>query len=157
MLSYFEFREKVYRKEFGSPEFFKYLVWAYSGATAASFAFFLALFSAGNSIETSFCLKTSIFFFTVSLLVNMSATIVLIAGQSKTKYLYKLVNKTRFGWVLFIGVWTFIFAVIFLLFFYSIISTLVALLILWGCYKLHLGAHDYIDIDDYFDDNSDEK
>ena len=153
MSMYSDMKQKILRKELSSPKMFKYLLWGYSGLTAASFAYFLALFSAGESIDTSWALNISTCFFSISLVVNLATMMVLVNLQGNSKFLYVLFHETRFGYVPFFGVWAFILAVAVLLFFYSFFSAVMALFSFWGCFKLFHGALKYIPLEAYEEDD----
>ncbi|CAK2088613.1 conserved membrane hypothetical protein [Vibrio crassostreae] len=99
-----DYHLKFYRKFFYSKRFLSYMTWIHSGCFAASFAFFLALFSVGKPENFSSFLDVSGFMFAISLVANMIATLVCICGQRIPRVTAKLVKSGLFLMLPLLGV-----------------------------------------------------
>lgn len=128
--------EQFYRKYFSRVEFMESLIWVYSAFGAASMAFFLALFSAGERVNSSFALHICIYLFSFSLIVNSYLAFLITLLKKKGDLLFKFYTATYFRYVPICAILSFTLAVAFLISSYSIVATIISIILCLTMYVL---------------------
>ncbi|ACH63381.1 hypothetical protein VFMJ11_A0679 [Aliivibrio fischeri MJ11] len=126
------------KNSFKNPKVVSAHIWIFTSFAASSMAFFLALFSGVDRLESNGALQMSANLFAMSLVFNSTLAIVVSLFERKPKQLNKLNQSKFFGWVFTIGTLSFLGATISLLFSFSskvgyvgLVSVLVICLLLW--------------------------
>ena len=118
-------------------------VWLYSAFAAVSGAFFLALLSSGSSLNESILLMFSTILFSVSLTTN---SILVYHGMAYSSKPLKMARQTSTSYVFevqLVAQFSFILAMLFLVWHFSFIAFFVALVAgIFSFYKIYEGmAH----------------
>ncbi|EOK5711815.1 hypothetical protein ACWLZS_003306 [Vibrio parahaemolyticus] len=101
-------------------------------------AFFLALFSGVEQLESSSILRASANLFAMSLIFNSALAIIISLYEREAKLLHKLNQSRYFGWVFTLGTASFLLAILSLLFSFStnigvfgVVSASAVLMLFW--------------------------
>ncbi|MFV8453283.1 hypothetical protein ACNO65_24975 [Vibrio campbellii] len=123
---------------FKNPKVISAHIWIFTSFAASSMAFFLALFSGVDRLESNSALQVSANLFAMSLVFNSTLAIISSLFESKPKQLNQLNQSKFFGWVFTIGTLSFLGATISLFFSFSskigyigLVSVLAIFLLLW--------------------------
>ncbi|WP_036801763.1 hypothetical protein [Photobacterium marinum] len=112
---------------FNNELFIRRQIWVYSSFAATSMAFFLALFSAGDKVDTSLPLSMSIYAFTISLTVNSILAFICVGFDDEIETLNDIYQNSSFKLVPILAFLSFIVSVLFLLAHFSLWSACFAL------------------------------
>ncbi|EKO3937444.1 hypothetical protein F7U68_003544, partial [Vibrio metschnikovii] len=114
-------------------------LWMYSSFAASSMAYFLALFSAGENVSTSYVLMLATILFSISLIFNASMAFFIVSVQKDGELIHLLNISKYFRTVPMISIYSFVLGLVLLVGYFSIFAALAVIIsvpfVMWLFFK----------------------
>ncbi|HIF5971534.1 TPA: hypothetical protein ACX3GO_004595 [Vibrio parahaemolyticus] len=126
-------------KIFQSKDFIETQLWMYSSFAASSMAYFLALFSAGTNVSTSYVLMFATILFSISLIFNASMAFLIVSVEKDGELLHLLNISKYFRIVPMISIYSFVLGLVLLVGYFSVFAALAVIIsvpfVMWLFFK----------------------
>lgn len=126
-------------KIFQTKHFIETQLWMYSSFAASSMAYFLALFSAGTNVSTSYVLMFATILFSISLIFNASMAFLIVSVEKDGELVYLLNISKYFRIVPMTSIYSFVLGLVLLVGYFSVFAALAVVIsvpfVMWLFFK----------------------